>query len=291
LKVCASNLARTQSPKPLAVVFPISISEPKKILKGTPMKSSPLVYFKPTILYLAAYILTIIAHEFSHAIMANLVGIPAVVFPFYTNISRTIGSVTDKAMISITGPFVSLSAGLICLFLFRQAKNTGLKLFLLYAYLLGISIFLGNMFSASMAGDFNRFFNLLGHKLWVKIVVTAIGLLGSIAFMYCVGAIFTRFTISGQYSKKETIMSTIVLPWVLGTFIYIVILLPLPGELIMGIITSSIFWIFTIAGAWFYKIKSGEALLQLNKTTLAELIILMLCVFLIRMISHGVSLS
>lgn len=229
-------------------------------------------------------------HEFSHAIMANVIGIPAVVFPFYTNISRTMGSVTDKAMISITGPFVSIAVGLTCLFLFRRAKNTGLKLFLLYAYLLGISIFLGNMFSASMAGDFNRFFNLLGHKQWIKIAVTAIGLLGSMAFMYYIGAIFMRFTTSGKYSKNETIMSTIFFPWVLSTFIYIVVLLPLPGELIMGIITSSIFWIFSIAGAWFHKIKSGEALLQLNKTTLAELVILILCVILIRMISHGVSL-
>jgi hypothetical protein len=256
-----------------------------------PGKSLPLVYIKPTILYLAAYILTIMVHEFSHAIMAKMVGIPAVVFPFYTNISRTTGSVTDKAMIAVTGPFVSIIAGLICLFLSRRAKNTGLKLFLLYAYVLGISIFLGNMFSAAMAGDFNRFFNLPGYKQWIKIAVTTIGLSGLIVFMYCVGKIFSRFTASEKYSKKETIMSTIFLPWILGTFIYIIVLLPLPNELIMGIITSSIFWMFSMAGAWFYKMKSGEALLQLKKTTLPELAILILCIILIRMVSHGVSLQ
>ena len=255
-----------------------------------PIKSSPFVYFKPTILYLVAYILTVMVHEFSHAIMAKVMGIPAVVFPFYTNISRTMGSVTDKAMISIAGPFVSVIAGLICLFLFRQAKNTSLKLFLLYAYILGVSIFLGNMFSASMAGDFNRFFNLLGYQQWIKIIVTAVGLLGLVAFMYYVGKSFTKFTLSEKYSKRETIMSTIIIPWVLGTLIYIVVLLPLPGELITGIMASSIFWIFSAAGARFHKMKSDEPLLQFTKTTLAELAMLILCVVLIRMVSYGVNL-
>lgn len=244
------------------------------------------IFFRPTIFFVIASIVTFTLHELSHAITARLFEIPGTLFAFYANISRTTGTTVEQAIISAIGPSVSLVIGLACLFAFRRLRDPALNLLLLYTGTFSTSVFLGNLFSASMAGDFHRALRLLGCPLLVMQAVTVVGLLALIWFMFSIGKRFINFRVSLQATVN--ISSLLLVPWLLGTALTILIYFPLPSLLVGGLITSSLFWIPSIIGAWKFRTSSQRPVYEIKGIAIADLLILVCCIVLVRLLQIGI---
>src|SRR5687768_2658620 len=98
--------------------------------------------FKPLLLFFFAYVLHTTLHELTHAIAAAAIGIEATLYHYYVNTGKSNGSPVGRSVVALSGPVVSLLAGLLFLFWYRKEQRPSLRLFLLYAATIGIGIFL-----------------------------------------------------------------------------------------------------------------------------------------------------
>jgi hypothetical protein len=200
---------------------------------------------RPTLLFFTAYAINTSAHEAAHALAAYFLGIRSTLFHFYVTPYFTNDDPTPRVLIAVAGPLFSLAFGLVCWLIYGKKR-----LPCLYLAILAISIFLGNLFSTSFAGDFGTAATILNVAPAIRLVMTIAALILVCAFLYAMGRELAKWAPPGASRMVATVQMT-VLPAVLGTALVILAFLPLPGQFIIGWIGTSCFWVFTAAGAFF----------------------------------------
>jgi hypothetical protein len=188
------------------------------------------------------------AHEFAHALTAYSLGLRSTLFHYYTNIDFTSPDPSPRVLIAMAGPVFSLIFGLVCWLVYRKTRLKPAKLPWLYLAILGISIFLGNLFAASFAGDFGTAATILNVDPTIRLVMTILGLALSSAFMYAMGQELVKWSPPGS-SRAAAITSMIAWPALLGTVLVILAFLPLPVQFMAGWLATSLFWLFAAGGA------------------------------------------
>jgi hypothetical protein len=211
---------------------------------------------KLTLLFFSARALNTILHELSHALTAYCLHIRSTMFHLFVNPDTSHATPQEIVLIAAVGPVFSLCLGILSWIVYRKSRASTLKLLMLYSATFGISIFLGNLFSTAFGGDFNTVARAANIPSAMRYIVTAIGLMLLAGFMYRVGQEFVSFGLGIKGGKMKVIVCTIILPCFLGTVLMVLAYLPLPVNLIVGMIGELIFWIFAVIGGFRFLNKN-----------------------------------
>ncbi|MCU1337282.1 MAG: hypothetical protein JWO19_2863 [Bryobacterales bacterium] len=208
------------------------------------------VPLRTTIVFFTAYALNTLAHEFAHALMAYSLGLRSTVFHYYADIDFTGAEAYPRILVPLAGPLFSLGFGLVCWLVYRKTRSKPSKLPWLYLAIFGISIFLGNVFSTSSAGDFGTVATIMNVSPTSRLLIAISGMLLAGAFMYSMGQELVKWAPPGS-GRTMAMVHMVVLPALLGTGLAILAFLPMPAQFIVGWIATSFFWLFAAGGAYF----------------------------------------
>lgn len=207
--------------------------------------------------FFVAYGLNTTLHECAHALMAHLLGLPATLFHFYVNIDYSRADTRDRVLCAIAGPILSLGLGAGFWLLYRKFQTRPEALHFLYVSVLGISIFLGNVFSTGLvAGDFGTAAAELNVSRGARVAATLAGGLLLAAFLYRTGPELLRWT-PPERSRLGSAVQAIVLPVAMGMALVVAVFLPLPRAFVQDWAASSSFWVFAVAGV--FRARRTEA--------------------------------
>ncbi len=223
------------------------------------MKQNRIIFINSTVLYVIAFLLTTIIHEFGHAFIGLIHGSQPVLhhnFVEHLNINQL--SNYQKISISLAGPIFSLVQGLIIGFFYLKTKKQSLcKLFLLWFSVLGFSNFFGYLMTGPFfkMGDIGKVFSLTNTSLTLQIIIGIIGaaILFYIAFKLTIP--FLKFSYKQEWlvepkSRKDFSFNIIILPWIIGSIIVTILYLPIIAIVsIIYPITSGMIFIFPYKNA------------------------------------------
>jgi hypothetical protein len=204
---------------------------------------------RPTLLFVAAYMLTMTLHEITHALVAYLLGFSSTVFQLWVAPDTAYASGAQRALIALAGPIFNLALGTLGWIGYLRRPDGPSGLALLMLGIMGIYSFLGPLVGAALGGDVNIALRALQMPTPLRSAISAVGVVSLPCFMYIAGTELRRAAPLGA-SRTQAVLITVIAPWLIGTALAVVLYLPLPSVLIMSTLTGSIFWLFAVIGAW-----------------------------------------
>ena len=228
-----------------------------------------------------------IVHEFSHTISAYGLGIPFTLLHLHVNLSRTIGTLNQRAVIGVAGPLVALCVGLLCWIAYTRVRHSRFGLPLLYMAWFGAATFFGNLISTAFVGDFSRLAMTLHWSNPVRHVVSVVGVLSICGSSFLVGKELREWAPDSVSAAKATV-GMIAIPTVVGTAIVLLIFLPMPSTYAYGRIAESLFWIPAVIGA---LTNQKDNMTSHRKLQLAgwDVIVFVLATAAVRLMAHGIT--
>ncbi len=257
-------------------------------LRGSPTEPATCVQtiVRCVALFVAGYTINGTLHEWTHALTARALGVPATIFHFYANIDEVHATDIQLALIAVTGPLFSLALGTAFWLAFKRGTAVRRPLFF-YLATFGINIFLGNLASISFVGDFSRAARLLGVPVLARHAITGCALLSLAVFMFWVGREL-RDGVPSPANSLGTALCLVVLPTLIGTALVIVIYLPMPPRFISATAGSSAVWLFTAIGVFARRTPSQPP--ARAATVWLELVVAALAALAVRALIPGVQL-
>jgi hypothetical protein len=243
---------------------------------------------RPTLLFVAAYALSMTPHEAAHAVVAYLLGFSSTLFQLWVNPDAAHATPNQQALIAAAGPLFSASVAAVSLLIYRKLRCRPSGLVFLMLGTVGIYIFLGSVLATAMGGDFNIVLTALGTPKNVRYAVSATGLILLPLFMFFVGRELLRWAPIGM-SRAKAVACTTVAPWLIGTLVATIFYLPLPRFLIGPSLIGSVFWVFAVLGAALGRDSRGQTVL--SSITRSDLILLTAAVVMVRLLVPGVHLG
>jgi hypothetical protein len=196
---------------------------------------------RPTLLFIAAYALSMTPHEAVHATTAYLLGFSSTLFQLWVNPDAAQASPEQQALIAASGPLFSVLVGVVCLLIYRKLKNKPSGLIFLMLATTGIYIFLGNLIAAgAMVGDFNIALTGVEAPNVLRYTTSVAALLLLSLFMFLVGRELLRWA-PPDFGRVNAVACTTIAPWFIGTVLALVLYLPLPSFLIGPNLLGSVF--------------------------------------------------
>jgi hypothetical protein len=206
-----------------------------------------VVTLRPVVLFAAAYAIIGILHESAHALTAYVLKVPFVFYHLYVRLNPAAPTLSQRAIIGVSGPLFCLVVGLVCWFAYHKTGKARAALWLLYLGWFGIATLLGNLMSTAFVGDFSALARLFDAPMPVRYVVTLFGALSLCAFAFLMGKELRGWAPAGV-SGVKALIGMIVVPVIAGTVLALLIYLPMPFEFAVGRIGESAFWIFALVG-------------------------------------------
>lgn len=194
---------------------------------------------KLTLSFFSAYGFHMVFHESAHALVARGLGLRSTLHHYYADVDLGGGSPGARALIAAAGPIFSLALGSACWAAHRSWPSP----YFLYGAVFGVCLFLGNLMSASFAGDFATVASLLDVGASARRAATIAGLILLPAFLYVIGGEFLPWASSGS-SRWRAMIEVIAVPVILGTALVVLAFLPMPAPFVLSWIAASAFWGF-----------------------------------------------
>ena len=241
--------------------------------------------------FFVAYALNTALHECAHALMARFLGLPATLFHFYVNIDYPSGDSRTRVLCAIAGPLFSLGLGALSWGLYKKLQARPEALLFLYLSILGISIFLGNLFATSLVpGDFGVATTQLNLSAGVRLTMTLAGGFLLSAFLYRMGREILQWT-SPKPNPVQTALQVIGWPVVLGTALVIIAFLPMPPAFIQDWIASSSFWVFAAVGVVVGQKRDLVGKTRELPVQAIDFVAPVGVLLLVRVLAHGINLG
>lgn len=200
------------------------------------MKEKSFIVLNSTVLYVTAFLITTILHEFSHG-LAGLFNDshPILHHNYVEHLSINHLSIHQRVSIALAGPVLSLFQGLAAGWIFLNSQKQRLvTLFLLWFSVLGFNNFLGYLITGPLfsAGDIGKAYLLLNTPLWIQILVSFLGAAALLFLAYKLTAPFLSFSFKSEWvanrlSRKNFSFRIIILPWLIGSVIMTILYLPI----------------------------------------------------------------
>lgn len=187
------------------------------------------------VVYVLAFLLTTVVHEFAHALVGHLYGSgPVLHHNFVEHTTEENLTVLSRVAIALAGPVMSLIQGVLAaLVIFRSRRRGLVQLFVLWLAVLGFNNFLGYAMTGPFfsAGDIGKTYALLNTSMAIQIVfaVLGAGLLAFVAYKWT--RPFLQFahnpgSLADGKSRKNFAFRIIILPWLIGSAVVTVLYLP-----------------------------------------------------------------
>lgn len=189
-----------------------------------------------TMLYVMAFIMTTIFHEFAHALLGLLHNSDPVIHHNYVeHLSTSNLTAQQQVSIAFAGPILSLCQGLICGWIFLKRENKGIYgLFLLWFAVLGFNNFLGYLMTGPFfsAGDIGKSYQLLDTPLWIQVISALLGAALLLYIAYKITKPFLQFGYKTKWlvksrARKNFSFHILILPWILGSVIMTFLYMPI----------------------------------------------------------------
>ncbi len=245
---------------------------------------------QPTLLFVAAYMLSITPHEAAHAITSYVLGFNSTLFQMWVNPDPTNATSRQLADIAAAGPIFSLAVGVTCwLFYQRRFRRRPSALLFLMLATVGIYSFLGPLTGSALGGDFSLAFNFLDASKVVRYLASMTGFVLLTCFMFFTGRKLVGWAPS-NFGRVKAVGCTTVAPWLVGTALILLVYWPLPTFLIGSTVGGSVFWLFAVIGATvaFSTTRPAEAI---SSFTSWDLVITLVAMVMVRLLVHGVRLA
>ncbi len=185
-----------------------------------------------TLLYTAAFLLTVMVHELGHALVSKAVGGQPVLHHASVDNRNEHLSVGREVDIALAGPLLSLLQGLLLLAWARRARGTGnWALFRLYLGVFGLINFLGYLLTGPFVpyGDIGRAEALEQVPAWATITLAVLAAAGLHRLITGTAPLFERFGTGLARQPRGRLMQALVaLPWLLGSVMITLLSLPVP---------------------------------------------------------------
>jgi hypothetical protein len=78
---------------------------------------------RPTLLFIAAYALSMTPHDAAHAFVAYLLGFSSTLFQLWVNPDAAQATTEQQALIAAAGPLFSVSVAAVCLMIYRKRRH------------------------------------------------------------------------------------------------------------------------------------------------------------------------
>lgn len=248
------------------------------------------IAFRPTLLFVVAYALNVTPHEIVHALTSYSLEFNSTVFQMWVNPDSAQASPNQLAIIAVSGTLFSLIVGVVCWLLYQwrfRERPSGLA-FLMMA-MVGIYSFLGPLAGAALGGDLHIAFTFLDISTTVAYVASAIGFVLLPCFMYYIGRELVRWS-PPKFGRAKAVAWTTLAPWLLGTFLLLLLYWPLPRFLIGSTIGGSAFWLFAVLGAALgFQARQPAGIMP--SFTRWDLMLTIAAVAMVRLLANGIRLA
>jgi hypothetical protein len=245
---------------------------------------------RPTLLFVAAFALSITPHEAVHALTSYLLGFSSTLFQMWVNPDPAEATSRQLAAIAAAGPVFSLAVGVTCWLLYQRRfrRKTPALMFLMLA-IVGVYSFLGPLAGSALGGDFSLVFTLLDVPSIVRYVASATGFVLLPCFMFSMGGKLVGWAPS-NFGRARAVGCTTVAPWLVGTVLILLVYWPLPSFLIGSSLGGSVFWLFAVMGATF-KFSTPRPAEAISSFTGWDFMITLIAVAMVRLLVNGVRLT
>lgn len=245
---------------------------------------------RPTVLFPAAFAINVSPHEAVHAIVAYFLGFSSTLFQMWVNPDATSASSSQVAAIAASGPIFSLVAGMGGWLAYVRFKRKPSGLFFLMFALVGIYSFLGPTAVVAIGGDFHTALQAVGVSRGIQFTgsITGVALLST--FMFFMGRELLVWA-PPELGGFQAVITTTVLPWIIGTFLTLIVYWPLPGFLVSSTIDGSVFWLFAMIGAALKVRSVGVRSHPSIPTGRFDLIVTGFAIVMVRILTHGIRLA
>jgi len=193
------------------------------------------------LLYIAAYLLTIVLHEVAHATMALALGDHPVLYNTSVQTTNPRLSNTAHVLIAAAGPVFSLVQGLVLLPLLRRSRGAGAgSLFWLYMGVFGLINFFGYLMIAPLVagGDTGQIVARLHVPMAAQWAVAVAGLLCLSVLIGRTAPLFLRHlpaaTQADPAARTEGMRALLLWPWLVGSVVLVLLALPAPQLVIVA---------------------------------------------------------
>ena len=248
------------------------------------------VAFRPTLLFVVAYALNVTPHEIVHALTSYSLGFNSTVFQMWVNPDSAQASPNQLAIIAVSGPLFSSIVGVVCWLLYQwrfRERPSGLA-FLMMA-MVGIYSFLGPLAGTTLGGDLHIAFTFLDISRTVAYLASAIGFVLLPCFMYYIGRELVRWS-PPEFGRAKAVACTTLAPWLLGTFLLLLLYWPLPRFLIGSTIGGSAFWLFAVLGAAL-GFQARRPAKIMPSFTRSDLMLTIAALAMVRLLANGIRLA
>jgi hypothetical protein len=242
---------------------------------------------RPTVWFTAASIVSVLLHEWAHALVAHAVGKSTEIHQYWVNWDWLTATVSQRAIVGAAGPVFSLALGLLCFVLYRKLAQSSAGLPLLFLSTIGIAVFFGNLMSTAFVGDFSNAATVLGLPMGLRYGASAIGAASSAAVLFWQGHELRRW-VPSDAGRVYGAIGVTVIPVIIGTVFIILINQPTPPD--MGFASARIgeaaFEVFAVAGALMTRSSGGR--IRFLRPSWTDAAVLLLAVFAVRVMAGGV---
>ncbi|RYY20708.1 MAG: hypothetical protein EOO36_02705 [Cytophagaceae bacterium] len=193
------------------------------------------------LLYIAAYLLTIVLHELGHAVMALALGDHPILYN--TSVQNTNKQLSNGAhvLIAAAGPLLSLLQGTALLVLLRRGRAVGASaLFWLYMSVFGLINFFGYLMIAPLVpgGDTGQIVARLHVPAPAQWAV-AVGSLGCLVLLIgSTAPLFLRqlpaTTQATPLLRTSGMRALLLWPWLVGSVVLVLLALPAPHPAVVA---------------------------------------------------------
>ena len=202
------------------------------------MNKKIIITINSTVLYVIAFLLTTIIHEFLHAIIGSFFESDPIMHHNYVeHLSIEHLSINQKISIALAGPIISLIQGFLSgasYYMIRNKSHKLIHLLMLWISVLGFFNFLGYVMTGFLfkKGDIGKVYMLLNTPLWIQIVLAVLAALLLVLVAYKMTIPYLRFSYKKEWvengrSRKNFSFHALFLPWVIGSLIVTILYLPI----------------------------------------------------------------
>jgi hypothetical protein len=245
---------------------------------------------RPTLLFVAAFALSITPHEAVHAITSYFLGFNSTLFQMWVNPDEAEAMSRQAATIAASGPLFSLVMGIASWLLYQlwfQRRSFGL-VFLMLA-IAGIYSFLGSVAATPFGGDIHLVFAFLDWSRLASYLASAFGIVLLPTFMFFMGKELLRWA-PQEFGRAKAVACTTVAPWLIGPFLLLLLYWPLPKFLVASMFTGSVFWVFAVLGA-FLAFPTRRANEGISSLTSVDLVLSVIALVMVRFLAYGIRLA
>jgi hypothetical protein len=242
---------------------------------------------RPIVLFVVAYTIIGIVHEWAHALTAYALKVPSTLFHLYVHLDRADGTFNERAIIRVAGPLLCLGVGLVCWFAYRKAKGLGAELPLLYLAWFGSATFFGNLMSTPFVGDFSNLALAFQLPISVRYVAGFVGLLPLCGLSFLIGTELRKWAPVGV-NAVSAMVGVIALPAIVGTAMAILIFLPMSSAFAVARAGESTFWIFGAVGTLISRKQPAESSRGLGWRWM-DFVILLVAILVVRVMAGGIA--